>query len=302
MSELKKSFNNKKTLLFVVVICFTCAFILSVLASFLKKPQEEAAELYQSKQLLISAKIISYNDTFQLFEKNHIIPAKYDTKTEQLVPSSEGEKTKRSEVLALYSNRVEAKLVDDQGQVYSFEDLGLNQKDYIEKHKKLGYSHLKYKLIYFIFPNLPKNKITETTPIYGYVIPINGFGLWDAIYGYLCLAPDGNTVIGATWYNQKETPGLGGEIGTPDWQKQFTGKKIFRENAKGDTNFLRAPLGIQVVKSTVKEKYGNSPEGLSAVDGIAGATITITGVTEAYRSSLSPYRSFLIKVHNTYKK
>ncbi len=301
MSELKKSFKNSTTILFVVIICFVCAFILSILASLLKKPQEEAAELYQSKQLLISAKIISSKNTFQLFKQGHATPASYDETSGLLSPSKTEEKTKRSSVLSLYNNRVVAKLVDSKGAVYSFEELGIDEKSYIEKNQKHGYFNLEYKLIYFVYPNLPKSQITKDTPIYGYVIPINGFGLWDAIYGYLCLEPNANTVIGATWYNQKETPGLGGEIGTPEWQEQFTGKQIFRESSDGQTNFLRAPLGIQVVKSTVKEKFGNSPEGKSAVDGIAGATITITGVTESYRSSLKPYRAFLVNTHNNYQ-
>ena len=64
---------------------------------------------------------------------------------------------------------------------------------------------------------------------YGYVIPINGYGLWDAIYGYLGLETDANTVLGMTWYDQKETPGLGGNIALPQWQEQFKNKVIFQK-------------------------------------------------------------------------
>jgi len=104
-------------------------------------------------------------------------------------------------------------------------------------------------------------------------------------------------VLGMTWYDQKETPGLGGEISLPDWQKQFFGKVIFQKALSGQTNFERAPLGIKVVKTTVKETYGNSPLANSAVDGIAGASITVSSVNEALRASLNPYRPFLIKAH-----
>ncbi len=296
MSEQKKSFNNFRTILFVIVICFVCAFVLSLLSSYLKKPQEEAKQLYQNKQLLISAKIVSPQDTFQIYHQGKKIPAVFDEATELLKPSKVAEKAKRSDVLSLYRNRVEAKLVDSNGNIYSFSDLQIDPIKYIEDNQKRGFSDLKYKLLYVIKPN----DETEES-IYGYVIPINGFGLWDAIYGYLCLGPDADTVIGTTWYDQKETPGLGGDIGTYEWQKQFAGKKIFQESTDGQTNFLRTPLGLQVVKSTVEQVYGNSPKAKSAIDGIAGATITITGVTEAYRSSLSPYRAFLIKAHNNYR-
>lgn len=302
MAEQKKSFNNISTILFVVIICFICAFILSILSSLLKKPQEDAAKLYQNKQLLISAKILNYDNSFELFKDGQTSPAIYDETSHVLIPSNRGEKATRSSVLSLYSHRIKAKLVDESGQLFSFDELHLKEQDYIEQHRKNGYSHLKYKLIYVVYPNESVIDMTQEAPVYGYVIPINGFGLWDAIYGYLCLAPDADTVIGTTWYNQKETPGLGGEIGTPKWQQQFMGKKIFMENQSGKTNFLRAPLGIKVVKTTVKETYGSSPQALSAVDGIAGATITITGVTEAYRHSLMPYRAFLVKTHNSFSK
>ena len=138
-------------------------------------------------------------------------------------------------------------------------------------------------------------KQKNSDQIYGYVIPINGYGLWDAIYGYLCIAPDGDTVIGTTWYQQSETPGLGGEIATEKWQAQFPGKLIFRESPDGTTNYQTAPLGLIVVKTTVEQELKNKPAAKSAVDGIPGASKTNEGVTDAYQTSLAPYRSFLIR-------
>ena len=139
-----------------------------------------------------------------------------------------------------------------------------------------------YKLVYLIYTG---------SDVTGFVIPVNGYGLWDAIYGYLALKADGNTIIGATWYNQKETPGLGANIGEKEWQAHFDGKKIF-QNSQDKKN---SKLGIIVVKTTVKDELGASPLSHSAVDGIAGATVTRNGVQEAYKDSLGPYRNFLIR-------
>ena len=131
---------------------------------------------------------------------------------------------------------------------------------------------------------------------------MNGYGLWDAIYGYLAIKPDGNTIIGIAWYDQKETPGLGANIAEPSWQKQFLGKHIFQESPDGKTDYKTAPLGIVVVKGKVQNVLGDSPKSKSAVDGMAGATLTGNGVTDAYRSVLSAYRPFLVRIASEYKK
>ena len=43
------------------------------------------------------------------------------------------------------------------------------------------------------------------------MLPVYGKGLWSTLYGFLAIATDGNTVKGITFYEHKETPGLGGE-------------------------------------------------------------------------------------------
>jgi Na+-transporting NADH:ubiquinone oxidoreductase subunit C len=53
-----------------------------------------------------------------------------------------------------------------------------------------------------------------------------GRGLWGPIKGILALEPDRRTVRRITFYEQEETPGLGGEIATRGFTKQFDGRKI----------------------------------------------------------------------------
>ena len=286
MVDQKQSFSNFRTISFVIIICTVCALTLSILAEFLKKPQQNAKELYRSKQLLLAANILDYSGHF-------VLDGKIATYNGYLTPyiGSSPPLAKTSEILEVFEQRIEARLVDDAGNLITFKEAGIRLEDYLRDHSKLGFSHLPLKLIYVVKSNTPSK-----SP-YGYVILVNGYGLWDAIYGYLGVSHNGDTVLGMTWYDQKETPGLGGEISLPDWQKQFFGKVIFQKALSGQTNFERAPLGIKVVKTNVKETYGNSPLANSAVDGIAGASITVSSVNEALRASLNPYRPFLIKAH-----
>ena len=290
----KAQFSNLKTFMFVAGICFVCALILSILADLLREPQARAKELYKSKQLLLAARILSYEGHFLVKEGNQFIPAIYDSNKQVLVAADSPPQASNRDILDIFQSRILTRLTDGEGKLYTFEEAGIEEQAYLVDNEKLGYSHLPYKLIYIVEDNLPPD--TQRS-IYGYVIPINGYGLWDAIYGYLGLAANADTVLGMTWYDQKETPGLGGDIALPRWQKQFWDKVIFQKDAAGQTDPKRARLGIKVVKTTVQETYGDSPEADSAVDGIAGASITVTGVNEAMQSSLAPYRQFLIRAY-----
>ncbi|PKK96399.1 MAG: hypothetical protein CVV58_06550, partial [Tenericutes bacterium HGW-Tenericutes-3] len=57
-------------------------------------------------------------------------------------------------------------------------------------------------------------------------------GLWSTLYGYLALETDLKTIKGISFYKHAETPGLGGEIDKPEFQKNFYGKKILSESGE----------------------------------------------------------------------
>ena len=111
-----------------------------------------------------------------------------------------------------------------------------------------------------------------------YIFPVRGKGLWDAIWGYIALKDDLNTVAGASFGHQGETPGLGAEIkdNTP-WKKQFIGRKI--KNDQGEI------VSIKVVK-------GGAKNPIHEVDGIAGATVTTNGVTKMIAEGLEFYKPY----------
>ena len=114
-----------------------------------------------------------------------------------------------------------------------------------------------------------------------YIIPVRGKGLWGPIWGYLSLESDMNTIYGASFGHKSETPGLGAEIETEKFQKEFTGKKIFDEAG----NFV----SVKVVKG------GAVPGDLHGVDAVSGATITSNGVTEMFKRTLGSYVNYFKK-------
>lgn len=112
-----------------------------------------------------------------------------------------------------------------------------------------------------------------------YVFPVYGTGLWGAIWGYVALNSDKNTVYGVYFSHASETPGLGAEIATEHFQTLFSGKKAVDNG--------------QIVLGVVKNGKVENPK--CQVDGISGGTITSDGVNLMLKSCLSNYKNFLTK-------
>lgn len=100
----------------------------------------------------------------------------------------------------------------------------------------------------------------------GVVIPIEGYGLWSTLYGYLALETDGRTVKGITYYSHGETPGLGGEVDNDRWKALWPGRLAFDDKGKPA---LRVKKG----------QAGPAETDPYQVDGLSGATITSRGVS-----------------------
>lgn len=114
-----------------------------------------------------------------------------------------------------------------------------------------------------------------------YVTPLRGKGLWGPIWGYISFEPDFNTVFGAVFAHQGETPGLGAEIAEEFFQKPFIGKQIFEDS----TRFV----SIQVLKGE------NTTNNIHAVDAISGGTITSKGLEAMLQTSLEMYTPYFIE-------
>jgi Na+-transporting NADH:ubiquinone oxidoreductase subunit C len=112
-----------------------------------------------------------------------------------------------------------------------------------------------------------------------FVLSMYGAGLWGPIWGFISLDDDKNTVFGASFDHDGETPGLGAEINLPPFRQEFKGKKVFNAENKFTS--------IAVLKS------GQTAHGQDYVDGISGGTITSQGVEAMLKSSIGAYEMFL---------
>jgi Na+-transporting NADH:ubiquinone oxidoreductase subunit C len=107
----------------------------------------------------------------------------------------------------------------------------------------------------------------------GYIIPLNGTGLWGPIWGYLAIDIDASSsVVGAVFDHKGETPGLGGEIATDKFANRFIGKSmdvcpiVLKKNASKDFPY---------------SKY--------EVDAISGGTMTSNGVSAMLEKAFNDY-------------
>lgn len=98
------------------------------------------------------------------------------------------------------------------------------------------------------------------------VLPVEGYGLWSTLLGFLALDADTTTIRGITYYQHGETPGLGGEVDNAGWKARWPGRKAYDENWKP---------AIQVIKG----QAGPPDQDPHHVDGLTGATLTSRGVT-----------------------
>lgn len=112
-----------------------------------------------------------------------------------------------------------------------------------------------------------------------YILPVYGAGLWGPIWGYIAFDDNGDTIYGAYFAHEGETPGLGAEIEKPAFSDQFEGKNIF--NNQGDFT------SVAVVKA------GQAPSSGDYVNAVSGGTITSQGVQKMLSNSLAPYSAFL---------
>ncbi len=98
------------------------------------------------------------------------------------------------------------------------------------------------------------------------ILPIYGKGLWSTLYGFLSLEKDLKTVGGITFYEEQETPGLGGEVENPHWKASWKGKQAY--DAQGN-------VIIEVIKGQVTP---GTPAANHQIDGLSGATLTTRGL------------------------
>lgn len=115
-----------------------------------------------------------------------------------------------------------------------------------------------------------------------YVLPVYGAGLWGPIWGYIAVNDDGNTIYGANFSHEGETPGLGARITEQTFQDLFKDKHLF--------------VNGEFKSVAVLKKGQKTTDGAEQIDALTGATITSRGVSDMMADCLAPYEAFLKKL------
>ncbi|PWI35191.1 Na(+)-translocating NADH-quinone reductase subunit C [Vibrio albus] len=240
-----------KTLFVVIVLSLVCSIIVSTAAIGLRDKQIENAKLDKQTKILEVSGIKAEGDVNSLYAE-YIEPRLVDFKSGEFVAGNASE----------YDQRVAAKDPEQSAKLSGDDDLAK-----IIRRADKGIVYL----------------VKENDTVTRVILPIHGNGLWSMMYAFVAVETDGNTVSGITYYEQGETPGLGGEVENPRWRAQFVGKKLF------DEDFNPA---LKIVK-------GGAPQGSQhGVDALSGATLTSNGVQHTFDFWLGDmgFGPFLAKV------
>ncbi|MDD2660408.1 MAG: Na(+)-translocating NADH-quinone reductase subunit C [Methylococcales bacterium] len=250
----------EKTIAIAVSLCLVCAVLVSFAAVALKPLQVNNKEEDMKRNIL---------DVAGLLEEG-------------------------ADINAAFAEKIEAKIVDLETGDY-VENINANEYDQrkaakdpaqsvaIPKEKDIAHIRVKAKYAKVFL-------VKEAGAIKSIILPMHGYGLWSTLYGFLSLDPDGQTVQSINFYDQAETPGLGGEVVNPNWRALWKGKKVYAETDQPSSEkglITEADIGEPAL-SLIKGVVDNTKPGSQyQVDGLAGATLTSTGVTNLVRYWMS---------------
>ena len=234
--------SNTYIIVFSVVLTIILGLLLSGTSQVLGPLQQEAIALDKKKQIL--GAVISADEIASMTPQ---------------------------QVNEFYSNRISATVVDLSGKEMS----GIEaEKVEIAKDYKRPADQRQYPVFMFHAEGNPE-------AVESYIFPLYGAGLWDAIWGYLALETDMNTIGGITLAHASETPGLGARITEGEVQARYVGKKIFDESG--------ALVAVQMQKGEGKDYSSDAHK----VDGMSGATITGNGVNNMLKAYLGHYEAYI---------
>ena len=250
----------EKTIAIAVALCLVCAVLVSFAAVALKPLQIDNKAADMKKNIL---------DVAGLLEEG-------------------------ADINSAFAEKIEAKIVDLETGDY-VENIDANEYDQrkaakdpaqsvaIPKQKDIAHIRVKAKYAKVFL-------VKESGAIKSIILPMHGYGLWSTLYGFLSLDADGQTVQSINFYDQAETPGLGGEVVNPNWRALWKGKKVYAETDQPSSEkglITEADIGEPAL-SLIKGVVDNTKPGSQyQVDGLAGATLTSTGVTNLVRYWMS---------------
>ena len=272
---MSKSKGTTYTFVFATAVCIGCSLILAVSATVLQPRQKDNIKLDIVQNILISVghtqtelAAKSPSENFELFknEFDTIIIDKNNQKQDRTFMETELKK------LSYEDDTLKAMTEGELVNVFKAKSFLLARK----AGKNRNEYDPDYKLVYAYNPSHGSPE--------AYVIPISGYGLWDIVKGYLALDVDLNTVKGITFYEHKETPGLGALITEPWFKDQFKGKKII--NPQGGL------VSVTIARGKASDTISSPAELEHYVDGISGATLTGKGLNHFIKANLVVYEPY----------
>lgn len=224
----------------VVALCLVCSAMVSIAAIGLRERQQHNIQLERSANLLAAAGLLDMRQAgakervAELLQ--HVETRLVDLRTGKLTTAVDPDVYDQLAALGDAAQSSELAAVDDIASLGWREHYG---KVYLVK--------------------------TPDGALDALVLPVRGYGLWSTMYGFIALESDLNTVRGFGFYQQGETPGLGGEVDNPKWKSLWPGKKLFDANGKP-------------VLAIVKNPNPQGRDYIHQVDALSGATLTSMGV------------------------
>jgi Na+-transporting NADH:ubiquinone oxidoreductase subunit C len=232
--------GTRYTILFATAVCVVCALLVAVSAVGLRDRQEANAQIYRQKNVLLAAGLVKPDESPSNRELQKIFDANI---TVRLVDLATGELLPQGKIDERSYDQRKARNDPEQSRAAPPNGAQIPRLP-------------KYAAVYFVKSG---DRIEQV------VLPIEGVGMWGTLYGFIALARDGTTIRGLTYYDQKETPGLGGEAGNPKWQALWHGRKAYDENWEPRV-------------TVIKGNAGPPERDPHRVDGLSGATITSNGI------------------------
>ncbi|MGO3106212.1 MAG: Na(+)-translocating NADH-quinone reductase subunit C [Psychrobacter celer] len=258
----KPKSNNAKTISVALTLCLVCSVLVSAVAVGLKPAQIENARLDRNKNILVAAGM--YNAESDTASD---VAERFKDFDVEIIDLNTGDYLDDE---ALKAAGIPDRNAYDASQATKnqalSEDLGDNDPAGIGRKPK-------YAKVYVKSDDAGNPEMV--------VLPIQGYGLWGTIYGFLTLESDMNTIKGISFYEHKETPGLGARIEEPEWRAQWSGIQSYDEDGNVATGVTKA--------GTPKDNW---------VDGISGATLTGRGVSNMIQFWLGEqgYKPYLDKL------
>ncbi|MBW7988740.1 MAG: FMN-binding protein [Planctomycetes bacterium] len=121
--------------------------------------------------------------------------------------------------------------------------------------------------------------LAKNGQIVAYALPISGQGFWAPIKGVIGIKADRRTITGIAFYEQNETPGLGGQITKIGFTSQFQGKVI---SSAGKLLNIKRPSDVL---------------GKSDVHAVTGATQTSTRLEKIINDALKNWLSEFVQTN-----